>query len=104
MKWTVMVLALLGGWSGAVLAGEIFGVITEAGKPVARAQVELEQAGEIHVTTTDAHGSYRLVAPKAGKLKLTVKTAKASPSIEIFSSDRSLRYDLTLASGELKRR
>jgi hypothetical protein len=97
-------LALLGSWSASAWAGEVFGVITEAGKPLAKAQVELVQGGDIHVTTTDARGSYRLVLPKSGKAKLTVKTDTASPSIDIFSSERPLRYDLTLAGGKLKRR
>ena len=104
MKWIVMALALGGGWPGTVVAGEIFGVITEAGRPLANAQVAVEQDGQRFATSTDARGSYRLVLPKTGKVKLTVKSAAGSPSIDVFSSDRSLRYDLTVVSGELRRR
>ena len=103
MKWIVMALALLS-WSAGAWAGEIYGVLTEAGRPVANAEVEVQLQGQSFSTRTDARGSYRVVVPKSGKAKLTVKAAAGAPSIEVFSSDRSLRYDLMLVAGELKRR
>jgi hypothetical protein len=103
MKWIVMTFALLG-WSGAAVAGEIFGTITGGGRALANAQVEVEQGGRRFSASTDARGSYRLVLPASGKATLTVKSAAGAPSIEVFSSERSLRYDLTVVAGELRRR
>jgi len=104
MKWNVVILALWGGWPSGALAGEIFGVITEAGLPVTNAPVEVEQDGQSVATRTDARGSYRVVVPESGRATMTVKTAAGSHSIDVFSSNRSLRYDLMLVAGELKRR
>ena len=107
MRRAILVFAILGWFPGAVFAGEIFGVITQAERPVAGARVAVTIADKSYTTDSDARGSYRLVVPASGKAKLTVTVGSLSRSLEVFSSDRPVRCDLTLTSGpdpQLRRR
>jgi hypothetical protein len=88
--------------SGA-LAGEVYGTITEGGKPVAPGlKVEISISGKVDTVETDRFGSYRVFIKGKGKCKLTVHVKDQSPSIELFSYDKSSRYDWTLEAKEGK--
>jgi hypothetical protein len=107
MKWKAVIFALLSSCPLAVTAGEIFGTITEGGRAVANANVEVTIANKTYKGMTDVYGGYRVVVPEVGKAKLTITVGNQAPSIEIFSSERSLRYDLVVVPGanpELRRR
>jgi len=83
-------------------AGEIYGSLTQHGNPVA-AGVEVKIACPQQTTDTaktDADGAYNLFAAQPGKCTLTVH----GKSIEVFSSEKSMRYDLTLEDDGLKRK
>lgn len=96
MKSTGLMLALLLSAS-PVLAGEVYGKITDGKRPVAAGvKVEIAVSGKVYTAETDRFGSYRIVVREKGKCKLTVHLKEQSPSFEIFSYDRSTRYDWIL--------
>ncbi len=107
MKRTILVFAILGWFPGAAFAGEIFGLITQAERPVASAHVAVTIANKTYTTDSDARGSYRVVVPASGKARLTVTTGSQALSIDVFSSERAVRCDLVITSGpnpQLQRR
>lgn len=78
-------------------AGEIYGSITESGKPVAEGLAVVVACGETRVATaTDKNGAYRLVAPDDEKCTLTLSLGGQSPSITIHSFEDSVRYNLVI--------
>lgn len=99
MRWIVLVVAILGGLPRTVLAGEIFGIINEAGQPVPNARVAVTISNKTYTTNTDARGSYRVIVPERGKARLTVTVDSRASSIDVFSSERGVRYDLTIVPG-----
>ncbi|MGE5237061.1 MAG: hypothetical protein ACM3O7_11995 [Acidobacteriota bacterium] len=78
-------------------AGEIYGSIKEAGKPVKEGvKVEVVCGGEKVAAETDKFGAYRLFAKEQGKCTLTVAVGDEAPSIEVRSFEDSARYNLIL--------
>ncbi len=89
------------------LAGEIFGTIKEGGKPVGEGvAVEVRTRAGAYAAKTDRFGSYSVYVPETGKCKLTVRTDGGSPSIDVYSFEKSARYDLVIdrKAGELRRK
>jgi hypothetical protein len=79
------------------LAGEIYGTIKEAGKPVkAGTKVEAKCAKGSYGAETDKLGSYRLFVPEQGKCTLSVKSDGAAAQTTIHSFEDSARYNLVL--------
>ena len=97
-----MLLAVLLPFS--VYAGEIFGSITEGDKSVGeKVKVEIVAANKATYTTeTDKNGSYRLFVKEKGKCKFTVHFNEQTSSAELFSYDKSLRYDWIVEAKEGK--
>ena len=86
------------------LAGEIFGTITEADKPVpAGVKVEVAIAGNNYTGETDKFGTYHVFAKDKGKGTLKVSYKDQAPTADIFSYDKATRYDWTMenAGGKL---
>lgn len=103
MKFTGIVLLVLLLAAPPVLAGEIFGTITDGSKPVpAGIKVAIARSGKVDTTETDKFGSYRIVLKEKGKCTLTVYMKEQSPSQEVFSYDRSMRYDWILETTDGK--
>ena len=84
-------------FAGAAQAGEVFGTITESGKP-AQTGVTLKLAceGSSAEGKTDAYGSYRLKVAATGNCTLTVASKAGSPSLSVNLYDKPARYDLVL--------
>jgi hypothetical protein len=85
-------------------AGEIFGTITEADKPVAAGmKVEVAIAGNTYSGETDKFGTYHVFAKDKGKGTLKVSYKDQAPAADIFSYDKATRYDWTVenAGGKL---
>lgn len=99
MRWIVLVVTMLGGFPHVVLAGEIFGIINEAGHSVPNARVVVTISDKTYTTNTDVRGSYRVIVHERGKARLTVMVGSRAPSIDVFSAERGVRYDLTIVSG-----
>jgi hypothetical protein len=86
------------------MAGEIYGTIEDAGKPIpadVEVKVTVGSAENISVKT-DKLGAYRVVAANKGKGTLTVVYKnKVSEPADIVSFDKATRYDWTIeASGD----
>ena len=98
----VALLALLLSASGAV-AGEVYGTIIDGRKPVAAGvKVEITASGKVYTAETDKFGSYRVFVKERGKCKFIVHLKEQSPSVELFSYDKSTRYDWVLETKEGK--
>ena len=80
-----------------VTAGEIYGSIKEAGKPVKEGiKVEVACGAKAVAGETDKNGAYRLFAQEQGKCTLTVRIGSEAPSIAVHSFEDSARYNLVL--------
>ena len=87
--------ALLGS-AVAASAGEIYGTITEAGKPASAIELRLACGGENAGGKTDAYGSYRLKVAGTGKCALALPSKSGAPVLDVNLYDRPARYDLVL--------
>ena len=87
-----------------LLAGEIFGSITENGKPVGEnVKLEITAANKtVFTDSTDKFGAYRVFVKEKGKCTVTVHYKDQTLSAELFSYDKSLRYDWILEAKEGK--
>jgi len=79
-------------------AGEIYGTLKgDDGKPLASQAVRIMQIDKVVATaTTDANGYFTLSLKEIGKFKLEVVGYKDA-SFEVFSSNKSTRYNLLLS-------
>ena len=85
------------------LAGEVYGTIKDGNKPVAAGvKVEIRVSGKVYTTETDKFGSYRIVVKEKGRCTLTVHVNEQSPSFNLFSYDKSTRYDWILETKDGK--
>jgi hypothetical protein len=103
MKVLMLIMSLLLAASLAV-AGEIYGTITDSDKPVpAGTKVEVAVAGNSYTGETDNFGTYHVFAKDKGKGTLKVFYKDQTPTADIFSYDKSTRYDWTVdnAGGKL---
>jgi hypothetical protein len=81
----------------SALAGEIYGTIKEAGKPItAGTKVEVKCTKGSYGAETDKLGSYRVFVPEQGKCALSVKSGDAAPQMTVNSFEDSARYNLVL--------
>ncbi|HKY33474.1 MAG TPA: carboxypeptidase-like regulatory domain-containing protein [Candidatus Polarisedimenticolia bacterium] len=79
------------------LAGEMYGTVTEAGRPVEGASVEARCGAKAYpAARTDKGGSYHLAVQEKGKCTLTVQHKGQSPSLEVASYDEGVQIDLVL--------
>lgn len=85
--------------SSISLAGELFGTFREGGKAVAKGiKVEIVTPKKTYTGVTDAYGSYRVFVVEKGKCTLKVYYHTQTPSFELYSYDKSTRYDMSLES------
>lgn len=80
------------------LAGEMYGTITEAGKPVGEGVMVEARCGQNTYpgVKTDKSGTFHLVVQEKGKCTLTVKHKSQAPTIEVASYDEGVQIDLVL--------
>jgi hypothetical protein len=81
--------------TSCVLAGEIWGTITDSGKPVpAGVKVEVAAGGNQYSAETDKSGTYHVFVNEKGKVALTVNYNNQKPAADgVFSFDKATRYD-----------
>ena len=81
----------------AAMAGEIYGTISEAGKPiVAGIKVEVAIVGKTYSGDTDKFGTYHIAVAEKGKGTLTATYKDQKLSADIFIYDKATRYDWTV--------
>lgn len=100
---TLICLVLIFCAASVAAAGEIFGTISESGKPVqAGVKVEVNVAGTPYTGETDKFGTYHVFVKEKGKGTLTVNYRDQKPAAEVFSYDRATRYDWALETAQGK--
>jgi hypothetical protein len=78
-------------------AGEIYGTITDGGKPVpAGVKIEISVEGKKFTGETDKFGTYHVVSADKGKGTLTASYKDQKLEATVFSYDKATRYDWTL--------
>jgi hypothetical protein len=103
MKLTGIVLLACMLGAARALAGEVYGTITDGSRPVAAGvKVEIAASGKVYAAETDKFGSYRIVVKEKGKCMLTVHLKDQTAALELFSYDRSTRYDWILETKDGK--
>ena len=103
IKYSILFLILLLVSTSITFAGEVFGTLREDGKAVAKGiKVEVVSPKKTYATVTDAYGSYRLFVVEKGKCTLKIYYKDQTPSFELYSYDKSTRYDMSIESKEGK--
>ncbi|HEV8336573.1 MAG TPA: hypothetical protein VGR67_09170 [Candidatus Polarisedimenticolia bacterium] len=87
-------------FSSSALAGEMYGTITEAGKPIGEGVAVEARCGEksYPAVKTDKSGAYHLAVQEKGKCHLTVRYKSQSPALDVASYDEGVQVDLVLES------
>ncbi len=89
--------------TSVAMAGEIFGTIIDAGKPVPEGvKVEIVVAGKTYTGATDKFGTYHVFAAEKGKGTLTAYYKNQKPAADVFSFDKATRYDYTVETADGK--
>jgi len=84
-------------WAAVGQAAEIFGTISEGGKPLpAGVAVKLDCGASPITGTTDKFGSYSLKSSGSGDCNLTVTYNGASASLKVTLYEKPSRYDLVV--------
>ena len=90
----VLPTVLIGLSCADVQAGQIYGSVIAAGKPVGAALVVITCAGADTKGATNADGTYRVNVIPQGRCSLTLPGYAGTPSTVIFSYDKPTLYDL----------
>ncbi len=89
--------------ASAALDGEIYGTISDAGKPVsAGVKVEVAAGENTYTGETDKNGTYHVFAKDKGKCTLTIYYKGQKPAAAIFSYDKATRYDWAVETADDK--
>jgi hypothetical protein len=103
MRLQAVVFLALFSASSRVSAGELYGSITDGTKPVGGGvKMEISVSGKVYGAETDKFGSYRIFVKEKGKCTLTVHLKDQTAAVELFSYDKSTRYDWILGTQEGK--
>ena len=79
------------------VAGEIFGTILDAGKPVPEGtKIEITIAGKTFTGATDKLGTYSVFAAEKGKGTLTAHYKNQKPTADVLSFEKANRYDYSV--------
>jgi len=97
MKTTTLLLLILLFVPILSFAGDIYGTIKgDDGKPLINQVVQIKQNDKVLASaTTDANGYFTVTIKEVGKFKLEV-TGYKDASFEVFSSNKSTRYNLLM--------
>src|SRR5262245_44437135 len=97
MKIALTLVILMLAFTVLAIAGNVYGSITENGKPVPQGvKLEVMCGANKYNAETDANGSYKLFVKDQGKCKLTVAYQNQSASMDINSFEGAVQYDLIL--------
>ncbi|MEQ1947673.1 MAG: hypothetical protein ABL995_10825 [Bryobacteraceae bacterium] len=94
-------------FAGSLYAGQLYGSVSENGKPVASVPVIITCSGEQTKGSTNADGTYRITVMQQGRCTFALPGKPGSPAVLVFSYDKPTLYDLEVArksdgSGELR--
>jgi hypothetical protein len=97
MKQMIVFLAFMALTAPFALAGNVYGSITEAGKPIAKGvKIDITCGAKNYSAESDANGAFKIFVTETGKCELKVNYQGQTPSFEISSYEGSVQYDLAL--------
>jgi len=100
---SILLLILCSLFSSATLAGEIFGTLREHDKAVSKGvKIEILTPAKTYVAATDTFGSYRLYVPEKGKCTFKVYYKNQTPTFDLYSYEKSTRYDMSIETKDGK--
>ena len=83
--------------AAAAVASEVFGTVSENGKPLAAGvAMKLTCEGGSASGVTDEFGSYSLKTPATGDCRLSLTHKGSSPSLKVTLYEKPSRYDLVV--------
>src|SRR2546425_2385974 len=83
--------------ASAAFAGNVYGSISEGGKPVAQGvKIEVVCGTDKYNAETDAHGGFKLFVKDQGKCAMKISYQGQTPSFETNSFEGAVQYDLIL--------
>jgi hypothetical protein len=84
--------------AGFAAAGEIYGTVTEADKPLpAGVSVRLACGSTTAEAATDGYGAYSVKVGATGKCMLSIPSLPGGPSLAVNVYEKSARYDLAVS-------
>ena len=97
MKHYGMITSLLLFFCVKAAAGEMYGAITDGDKAIGeKVKIDVVALGKSTAAETDKNGTYRLFVKEKGKCTFTLHYKDQVLSADVFSYDKSLRYDWTI--------
>ena len=100
---SILFLVLCSVFTSVALAGEIFGTLREGPKAVSKGvKVEIVTPSKTYAAATDTFGSYRLYVPEKGKCTLKVYFKNQTVTFDLYSYDKSTRYDMSIETKDGK--
>ena|SRR5207249_3374175 len=97
MRIAFIVLVLVLSFMSVAFAGNVYGSITEGGKPVGQGvKLEVACGANKYTAETDANGAFKLFVKDQGKCALKISYQGQTPSFDINSYEGSVQYDLIL--------
>ena len=97
MRLACIVLVLVLGFASLAMAGNIYGGITEGGKPVGQGvKLGVTCGANQYPAETDANGSFKLFVKDQGKCSLKITYQGQTPTFDINSYEGPVQYDLIL--------
>jgi len=97
MKTVFTSFILILAFTALAVAGNVYGTVTENGKPVAQGvKLEVTCGGNKYNADTDANGGFKMFVKDQGKCSLVVAYQGQSPAMDINSFEGSVQIDLVL--------
>ena len=97
MRRIVSLAFLLSLTAGSAIAAEVYGTVSEGGRPVGEGvTLAIACGGKTANATTDKTGSYHLDAPATGKCGLTITIKGESATLEVAAYDEGAQVDVVL--------
>src|SRR5690348_16382478 len=96
MKILIMVSSFILVFASLAVAGNVYGTISENGKAVGAAKIEITCGADKYNAETDPNGGFKVFVKDQGKCDLKLAYQGQTPSFEINSFEGSVQYDLVL--------
>ncbi len=96
MKIVLMTVVLILLFAALAIGGNVYGTLTENGKAVAQAKLEVTCGANKYNTETDANGAFKLFVKDQGKCSLAVSHQGQTAAMDINSFEGSVQYDIVL--------
>lgn len=97
MKIVAMLSLFILVFASLAIAGNVYGTVTENGKPVpSGTKIVITCGANTYNAETDANGGFKVFVKDQGKCDLKISYQGQSPAFEVNSFEGSVQYDLVL--------